>query len=116
MARRTGASCGTEAEARPVKTAPKPVREKPKRLSNREREELEGMELAILRAEAVVASCEGKVQAAGSSADHVRLKEACTELQQAQEAVERLYALVGAGSEGKVIVMSSLRTGWLQRL
>jgi ABC transport system ATP-binding/permease protein len=75
-----------------AKPIPKPVREKPKRLTNNERQELHGMETAILSAEETVASCEARVQSAGTSADHVQLRQACTELQQAQEAVERLYA------------------------
>ena len=50
------------------------------------------MEEAILAAEEVVAAREGEVQTAGNSADHVRLREACTALQTAQEAVEKLYA------------------------
>jgi ATP-binding cassette subfamily F protein uup len=75
-----------------AKPASKPLKERPKRLSNQERQELEGMEAAILSAEEAVATSEGEVQAAGNTTDHVRLREACTALQNAQETVERLYA------------------------
>ncbi len=75
-----------------AKPAPRPAKEKPKRLTSQERRELDGMEEAILAAEAAVTTREGEVQSAGNAADHVRLHEACTALQTAQEAVERLYA------------------------
>jgi ABC transport system ATP-binding/permease protein len=71
--------------------APAPAKEKTKRLSNKERQELESMEAAILAAEEAVAAHEGEVQSAGNAADHVRLRQACTDLQQAQDTVERLY-------------------------
>jgi ATP-binding cassette subfamily F protein uup len=75
-----------------AKPAPRPAKEKPKRLSHQERQELEGMEAAILAAEEAVATREGEVQLAGNAADHVRLHQACTDLQNAQATVERLYA------------------------
>jgi ATP-binding cassette subfamily F protein uup len=74
-----------------AKPAARPAKEKPKRLSHHEKQELAGMEAAILAAEGEVATREGEVQSAGNAADHVRLRAACTALQQAQEAVERLY-------------------------
>jgi ATP-binding cassette subfamily F protein uup len=83
-----------EAKPKPPadRPAPRPAKEKPKRLSIPERRELEGMEQAILAAEAAVTEREGEVQSAGNAADHVRLREACTALQKAQEVVEKLYA------------------------
>jgi ATP-binding cassette subfamily F protein uup len=75
-----------------AKPAARPAKEKPKRLTHHEKQELAGMEVAILAAEEEVATREGEVQSAGNTADHVRLRDACTALQLAQEAVERLYA------------------------
>lgn len=74
-----------------AKPPQKPVTERPKRLTYQERQELEGMEQAILAAEEAVARSDREVQSAGNTNDHVRLHEACTALQQAREAVERLY-------------------------
>jgi ABC transport system ATP-binding/permease protein len=82
-----------ETKTKPLaaKPVPKPPTEKPKRLTHQEKQELAGMEAAILAAEEAVASREGEVQSAGNTSDHVRLHEACTALQEAQAAVERLY-------------------------
>jgi ATP-binding cassette subfamily F protein uup len=78
--------------AAPSKTAPRPVKEKPRRLTFQEQRELEGMEANILAAEEAVAAADREVQEAGPSGDHVRLERACTALQEAQEMVEKLYA------------------------
>ncbi|MBL8795003.1 MAG: ABC-F family ATP-binding cassette domain-containing protein [Planctomycetia bacterium] len=64
---------------------------KPRKLSYREQQEWEQMEGAILAAEeAVVARQAAVEQAAG--AGHVALGEACRMLEEAQQAVEKLYA------------------------
>ena len=78
--------------AAPPKPAARPAKEKPKRLSFQEQRELEAMEANILAAEEAVTAADGEVQAAGPSGDHVRLQRACTALEEAQAAVERLYA------------------------
>ncbi len=82
-----------EVTARPTKAAAKPSAkgaEKAKRLTYPEQRELEQMEGKILAAEEAFASRERAVgEAAG---DHVRMQEACTAMQLAQEEVDRLYA------------------------
>jgi ATP-binding cassette subfamily F protein uup len=70
--------------------APAPV-VKPKKLSYREQQELAGMEEAILAAEQAVSEREAGVERA-ATAGHVALAAACQELEQARQAVERLYA------------------------
>jgi ABC transport system ATP-binding/permease protein len=79
-----------KASAPAVKTAKAP-REKARRLSLPEQRELEGIEERILAAEAAVAVREQEVEAAGRSTDHVYLQECCRALQEAQQAVEKLY-------------------------
>jgi ATP-binding cassette subfamily F protein uup len=69
-------------------SAPKP---KPKKLSNHELRELEGMEAAILAAEEAVTACQARVQES-ATAGHAALSEACQALEAAQATVERLYA------------------------
>jgi ATP-binding cassette subfamily F protein uup len=70
---------------------PTPAASKPRKLTYREQQEWEGMEAAILAAEGAVAECQAGVeQAAG--AGHVALADACRALEEAQRAVERLYA------------------------
>jgi ATP-binding cassette subfamily F protein uup len=73
--------------------APRPAAasNRPRKLSYREQQEYDQMEAAILAAEAVVADCQGEVERA-AGAGHVALSEACHRLQEAQHAVERLYA------------------------
>jgi ATP-binding cassette subfamily F protein uup len=83
-------------DPKPRKEAPpKPAREKPKRLSYQEQRELEQMEASILAAEEALAAREREVEQAGPSGDHVRLRQSCEALQEAREAVEKLYARWG---------------------
>jgi len=76
-------------------SAPRPIRApaapKPRRLSQREQLELAGMEDAILAAEQVVSDREASVQEA-ATAGHVALAAACQQLEEARQAVERLFA------------------------
>ena len=65
--------------------------QKAKKLSFKEKQEFDGMEAAITAAEAVVTAREADVQAA-SNAGHQALTEACKQLEDAQKAVETLYA------------------------
>ena len=64
---------------------------KAKKLSFKEQKEWDGMEAAIHDAEEVVAVKQAAVEAAGM-AGHAVLTAACSELEAAQHAVERLYA------------------------
>jgi ATP-binding cassette subfamily F protein uup len=79
--------------ARPAQAAaPRSVpAAKPARLSYRERQELEGIEAAILAAEELVAAKQAAVERA-ASVGHVALADACRALEEAQGEVERLYA------------------------
>ena len=63
---------------------------KPRKLSYREQQEWEQMEAAIGVAEAAVADRESEVERAATN--HVALTSACKALEDAQHAVERLYA------------------------
>ena len=65
---------------------------KPKKLSFKEQKELEGMEAAIMTAEEAVTTREADVTAASTGANHVALTAACKALEEAQAAVEKLYA------------------------
>ena len=84
----------TEPARAPKTTPPKPaapkLSPKPKKLSFREQQEWDGMEAAILAAEELVATREAEV--ASASANHTALAEACHALEEAQAAVEKLYA------------------------
>jgi ATP-binding cassette subfamily F protein uup len=62
-----------------------------KKLSFREQQEWDGMEAAITAAEAALAARQTAVEAA-ATAGHAALAAACRELDEAQHAVERLYA------------------------
>jgi ABC transport system ATP-binding/permease protein len=64
---------------------------KPRKLSYREQQEWEQMEAAILAAEEAVVERTAAVERA-AGAGHVALTEACHALEEAQRAVERLYA------------------------
>ena len=86
------------AEAEAVKAAaPPPVRRaapaapKPRKLSWNEQQELGRMEADILAAEEAVAAGQAEVERA-ATAGHVALADACRALEEAQHAVERLYA------------------------
>lgn len=64
---------------------------KPKKLSYKEQQELDGMEGAVLAGEELLAQRQDAVQQA-SSAGHAALAEACRLLEESQREVERLYA------------------------
>jgi ATP-binding cassette subfamily F protein uup len=75
--------------------APKPQAAsapKPKKLSFHEQKEWEGIESAITAAEEVVTARERDVETASTSGDHIALTGACKALEEAQAAVEKLYA------------------------
>jgi ATP-binding cassette subfamily F protein uup len=79
------------AEASRPTVAPRaPQSSRPRKLSYREQQELEQMESAILAAEQAVTDCEAEVERA-ATAGHVALTNACKALEDAQQAVERLY-------------------------
>ncbi len=69
----------------------RPATPKPRKLSYREQQEWEQIEGAILAAEEAVTMSEAEVERA-STAGHVALTAACQALEDAQQAVERLYA------------------------
>jgi ATP-binding cassette subfamily F protein uup len=75
----------------PPPARPAPVSAKTRKLTYREQQEWEQMESAILAAEELIAQCQSKVEQA-ATAGHMALTEACRELQDAQRAVEILYA------------------------
>jgi ABC transport system ATP-binding/permease protein len=64
---------------------------KPKKLTFKEQQEWDGMEAAVLTAEAALAVCEAEVGRA-ATAGHVALAAACQALDDARAKVERLYA------------------------
>jgi ATP-binding cassette subfamily F protein uup len=70
---------------------PPPSSLKKKKLSFREQQEWDGMEAAITAAEEAVSARETAVERA-AAAGHQALAAACRELEEAQHAVERLYA------------------------
>ena len=78
---------GEEARRAP-RAAPAPPK---KKLSFREQQEWDGMEAAILAAEETVSARQAEVERA-ATAGHAALAEACRALEEAQQAVERLYA------------------------
>ena len=78
-------------EERTDPIAKKPAAAKPRKLSYREQQEWDQMEAAILAAEQAVAEREAVVERA-ATAGHVALTDACRALEEAQRAVERLYA------------------------
>jgi ATP-binding cassette subfamily F protein uup len=75
----------------PARKAAPAATAKPKKLSFREQQEWEQIESAILAAEEAVAGREAEV-AASATAGHAVLAEACRALEEAQRAVENLYA------------------------
>jgi ATP-binding cassette subfamily F protein uup len=75
---------GKPEKAKPASTA------KPRKLSFREQQELEGMEAEIIAAEERVVQCQAVVEEA-ASAGHVVLAGACHALEEAHDAVDRLY-------------------------
>jgi ATP-binding cassette subfamily F protein uup len=77
---------------RAVPAAPRPAPiVKPRKLSHREQQEWEGMEAAINAAEQVVADRQAEVQRA-AAARLAAVADACRALEEAQRAVEWLYA------------------------
>jgi ATP-binding cassette subfamily F protein uup len=82
---------GAPKPAAPPAPRPAPVAPKPRKLSYREQQEWEQIEEAIVAAEEVVAGRQSEVERA-AAAGHVALAEACRALEEAQGAVERLYA------------------------
>ncbi|HZY90663.1 MAG TPA: ABC-F family ATP-binding cassette domain-containing protein [Gemmataceae bacterium] len=86
------------AAERPEPRTPKPEAKprpaaapKARKLSYREQQEWDGMEAAILAAEEAVTERQAAVEGA-ATAGHVALADACRALEEAQQAVERLYA------------------------
>jgi ATP-binding cassette subfamily F protein uup len=81
------------APTRPVAPAPRPAAApaKPRKLTWKEQQEWEGMEAAILAAEALVAERQAETERAATGS-HAVLAEACRVLAEAQREVERLYA------------------------
>jgi ABC transport system ATP-binding/permease protein len=65
---------------------------KPKKLSFREQKEFDGIEAAITSAEETVTAREADVATASTGGNHVALTAACKALEEAQAAVEKLYA------------------------
>ena len=83
-------------KATPAPATPKPAKPaaapaKAKRLSFKEQQELDGMESSILAAEEAVAARQAEVEGA-AAAGHTALAAACRRLEEAQHAVEGLYA------------------------
>lgn len=68
---------------------PKPSKERAPKLSYKEQREYAEMEARILAAEEAVLLCEQEVASAG--ADHVRLQKSCVALEEAHQAVAKLY-------------------------
>ena len=81
-----GPKTAGQAERRPA-----PASSRPRKLSYKEQQELEGMEAAILAAEEAVALRQAEVERA-AAAGHVALAAACRALEEAQRAVEILFA------------------------
>jgi ATP-binding cassette subfamily F protein uup len=79
----------TEESAKPAR--PRPAAPVKKKLSFREQQEWDGMEAAITAAEEALAARQAAVEAA-ATAGHAALAAACRDLEEAQHAVERLYA------------------------
>lgn len=75
--------------AAPAKRAP--VKERQKKLSFKEQREWDGMEAAVLAAETALAERQAEVERA-ATAGHAALADACRALEDAQHAVDRLYA------------------------
>jgi ATP-binding cassette subfamily F protein uup len=73
-----------------VDTRPKATTPRRPKLTYHEQRELDGIESAILAAEATVTACESQVEQSRSHG-HVALNDACRALEEAQHAVERLH-------------------------
>jgi ATP-binding cassette subfamily F protein uup len=81
----------TKAEAKAPAAAPPPAAKKARKFSYKEQQEWDGMEAAVTAAEEAVAARQAEVEAA-ATAGHAAITEACRKLDEAQAAVERLYA------------------------
>jgi ABC transport system ATP-binding/permease protein len=77
--------------AGPAPSAP-PPRQRPKRLGYREQREWEGMERAILEAEAAAAACERAAADPGIASNPAALQTSYTALEAARAEIARLYA------------------------
>jgi ATP-binding cassette subfamily F protein uup len=92
LAAYTAASAAREGDSEKKPTTPAPrATAKAKKLSFREQQEWEGMESAVLAAEKAVADRQAAVEQA-ATAGHVAMATACRTLEEAQHAVELLYA------------------------
>ena len=80
------AAAPTAAVAVPAASGPR------RKLSFKEQRELDGMESAIEAAERAHAAAEARVADPAVAADHVRMAAACAELEEAQSAVQAMYA------------------------
>ncbi|MCL4839975.1 MAG: ABC transporter ATP-binding protein, partial [Thermoanaerobaculia bacterium] len=76
----------------PTPAAPAPAPPKAKRLSYREQREWEGMEAAVLAAEARVEAARRQAEDPQVATDAAALHERCAALATAEEEVDRLYA------------------------
>jgi ATP-binding cassette subfamily F protein uup len=90
------AARASRAPAPPAQPAPRrepaPPRARPRRLGYLEQREWDGMEQAIVAAEAVVAACEAAAGAPEIAADAAALQARHAELEAARAEVDRLYA------------------------
>jgi ATP-binding cassette subfamily F protein uup len=88
----TATTAADRPAAEPAAPRPAPARApaRSKKLNNKEQQEWDGMETAILAAEEAVAARQAEVEAA-ATAGHAALAAACRALEDAQHAVERLY-------------------------
>ncbi len=73
-------------------SAPSEPQRTSKRLSYKEQREYDGMEAAIVQAEAAVQAAEARVADPAVMADHVAMAKACSALESAHAEVARLYA------------------------
>jgi ATP-binding cassette subfamily F protein uup len=77
--------------ARAPKRAGQPAAASPKRLTWKEQRELEQMEDRILEAEETLHARQKRMEDPAVLSDHVKLREVCTEVDQAQKLVQGLY-------------------------
>lgn len=78
-------------EVKPAVKAAVPTPTKPKKLSYKEQQEFDGMEAAVMQAEALVQQLERAVEV-GVAGNQLEYVENCKRLVDAQKAIERLYA------------------------
>ncbi|MBN9521176.1 ABC-F family ATP-binding cassette domain-containing protein [bacterium] len=79
------------AKPEPKPAAPVPAARKAKKLSFKEQQEWDGMEVTVTTAEEALTTRQAEVEAA-ATAGHAALTDACRKLEEAQAHVERLYA------------------------